>query len=140
MKSVLCFSALILSIMPGDSLAGYFQSSTTWISRCEQPIIDTDKQNAEYVKATASLSPCYAYLMAIADALDASLIEAKKSVKTDKLSYWRAEVCIPHSADQESLRLAFLEYTKKYPYPQLTGTSPAYVVADSFATKWPCAD
>lgn len=140
MRTFFLFIFIALAAIPSVSFGGYFQSTTTWIGRCEQPIPDADKQTAEFVEVAANLSPCYAYLMAIADALDASLLEAQKAVKTDRISYWQVGVCIPRSADQEDLRQAFLEYAAKYPYPQLTGTNPAYVVADSFAVKWPCEE
>lgn len=140
MKIFLLLMLAVHTILPSASYGGYFQSTTTWIARCEKPIENSDEQTAESMNVADELSPCYAYLMAIADALDATILEARKSVGTNKLSYWQVEVCISSTADQESLRQAFLEYAEQHPYPQLTGTNPAYVVADAFATKWPCGD
>lgn len=140
MRHILAFLLSISLLLPLECYGGYFQSSTTWVARCEKPIEDASEQTADTISVSDSLSPCYAYLMAIADALIATSFEASKSVTQDGITYWNAEVCIPQSADQEGLRQAFLEYAAEHPYPQLTGTSPAYVVASAFAKKWPCDD
>ena len=127
-----CF---LLSINAG---AAYFQSTTTWIARCERPIEDPERQTAEFVLTSQSLSDCYAYLMAVADGLDASSFEFMKSVRSSRIRQWENAVCFSEDVDQEKLRQSFLSYAKRYPYPELTGTSPAYVAADAFALSWPC--
>jgi len=127
-----CF---LLSVNAG---AAYFQSTTTWIARCERPIEDPERQTAEFVLTSQSLSDCYAYLMAVADGLDASSFEFMKSVRTSRIRQWENAVCFPEDVDQKKLRQSFLSYAKRYPYPELTGTSPAYVAADAFALSWPC--
>lgn len=138
---------LILFVMISDVAgASYFQSTSSWIARCEKPIVDSDKQTGETVKVADRLSACYAYLMAVADALEASQDETLKSVvpnKTDvehldRLSYWHNEVCIPMSVDQEGLRLAFLKYANEH--ADVKGTSPAYVAAAAFAKMWACSN
>lgn len=138
---------LILVVMISDVAdASYFQSTTTWVARCEAPIVDSDKQTGEIVKVADKLSACYAYLMAIADALEASSDETLKSAvpnetdvdHLDRLSYWQNEICIPMSVDQEGLRLAFLKYANEH--ADVKGTSPAYIAAAAFAKTWPCGD
>ncbi len=127
-----CF---LLSVNAG---AAYFQSTTTWIARCERPIEVSERQTAEFVLTSQPLSDCYAYLMAVFDGLDASSFEFMKSVRTSRIRQWENAVCFPEDLDQEKLRQSFLSYAKRYPYPKLTGTSPAYVAADAFALSWPC--
>ena len=138
---------LILFVMISDVAgASYFQSTSTWVARCQKPIVDSDKQTGETVKVADQLSACYAYLMAVADALEASRDEVMKSVvpnttdveHLDRISYWQNEVCIPMSVDQEGLRLVFLGYTTAH--ADIKGTSAAYVAAAAFAKMWPCSN
>jgi len=129
---------LLLLALPSAIQAGYFQTTTTWLARCQIPIQEPEKQNSNFVKVADELSPCYAYLMAIADAVDATLDEAGKSVLTDRLTFWQVKVCMPRSAVPEGLRQAFIEFAKSL--PEITGTNPAYVIADAYASKWPCAE
>ncbi|MDF1644383.1 MAG: Rap1a/Tai family immunity protein [Pseudomonadales bacterium] len=136
--SLLAITILTL-VLSSTASAAYFQTTYTIIKRCEEPPKNIKEQTAEFVKIANGLSSCYAYLMAVGDGLDASELEVTKSSDQSKIKRWPNDVCLPRSVDQEDLRKVFIGYTEKYPYPELTGTNPAYVVAQAFALRWPCA-
>lgn len=113
---------LVLLSRPMEVEAAYFLSTVTIKGWCEE---------------AETRSACHAYLQAVADGLDASPEEIRKSVHSGLIVQWRNGVCFPSELHQEDLRKVFLAYLRALPEPPY-GTSPAYVAADAFAFAWPC--
>ena len=107
---------------PTQVEAAYFLSTVTIKGWCDE---------------AKTLSACHAYLQAVADGLDASPEEIRKSVHSGLIVEWRNGVCFPPELHQEDLRKVFLAYLQALPGPPY-GTSPADVAADAFAFAWPC--
>jgi len=116
-------AAATLCFLPGQTRASYFLSTTAIVSWCES--------EDEY-----QLSQCYAYLQALADAVNANAMEVKASVHGNRVPQWKSPICLPSTINQRNLRQAFLSYTRMQ--ADIKGKNPAYVAADAFAAFWPC--